>query len=93
MIEALISVGGSEAEFWRMTPAQYMRRMRGERKRLERDQAERTAQAWMTATLMRAKRIPKLEKLLEPDKPQRVGVEQGLQRIRQICKRNRKAQD
>lgn len=89
MIESLVSVGGSEGEFWRMTPRQYYRRMKGEGRRLKREGEARIEQAWITAMLSRAKKVPRLEKLLAGDKPQKVSIAEGFARIRQIAKRER----
>jgi len=86
MIEAGISVGVSEDKFWRMTPRQYFRQMKGEGRRLKREGDARIEQAWITAMLSRAKKVPRLEKLLEGDKPEKVSVEEGFARIREIAK-------
>lgn len=87
MIGAAISVGVSESDFWTMTPRQYYRRMKGEGRRLKREGEARVEQAWLTAMLSRAKKVPRLEKLLASDKPEKVSIEEGFARIREMAKR------
>lgn len=43
--------------------------MRGAAKRMVREYNQQVAQAWITAAVSRAKKMPKLEKLLVKDKP------------------------
>jgi hypothetical protein len=92
MIEAGISVGVSEAEFWLMTPRQYWRRLKGEGARIKREDDARTQQAWLGEVLHRVKKVPKLEKLLGNEKPEKVSIAEGFARIREMAKKAREAE-
>lgn len=90
MIVSFVSVGGTEREFWEMSPPEYWRRMEGEGMRLKRDGEARVESAWLTAMLSRAEKVPRLEKLLRGDQGEKLSIEEGFARIRAIGKKKAK---
>lgn len=66
MYEGWVASGLPPADFWEQTPRLYLAAMRGIRARDERDAQGRTIAAWLTARLMRAQKLPDLDKLLRP---------------------------
>jgi hypothetical protein len=66
MCAAYVAAGLPPERFWTLTPRLYMIEMRGAADRLERQRRERIEDAWLVATLGRAKRIPSLDRLLAP---------------------------
>ncbi|WP_353472323.1 hypothetical protein PVT71_13610 [Salipiger sp. H15] len=69
MLEDHVAAGFDPAAFWSLTPRLYLAQMRGARRRLEAEEMLSVQQAWLTATLMRAKKIPDLKKLLRRRSP------------------------
>lgn len=64
-------LGLDPAEFHKRTPREAQLWIKGALKRIQREQNERMVLAWTTAALSRAKKMPKLEKLLTVEKPKR----------------------
>ncbi|GGH24422.1 hypothetical protein SAMN05444007_103399 [Cribrihabitans marinus] len=93
MIEAGISVGVCEDEFWLMTPRQYWRRLKGEGGRLKRENEARIEQVWLGEVLHRVKKVPKLEKLLGKEKPEKVSISEGFARIREMAMKAKQARE
>lgn len=60
-LEAALRCGISALEYWDMTPRETLLAIRA---RSEQVYKERLTQAWQTAALTRAKRLPKLDQLL-----------------------------
>lgn len=80
MRTAFLAVGGSDEVFWTLTPRCYWTHMTAARQRLERESKDRIEQAWMTAVLSRAEKVPPLHKLFE--KPEPLTGEEVLGRLR-----------
>ena len=81
LVEAM-SVGVSEAEFWSMSPRQYLNRMKAEGKKAKRRQADRKELAWWAENLARHKRLPSLKDLLADKAPQTMTLEDGFEELR-----------
>ncbi|GAB6171990.1 hypothetical protein JCM15765_14680 [Paradesulfitobacterium aromaticivorans] len=56
-------------EFWTMSPGEFNDLINGYLWRKELDENRLVQQAWLIAQLQRAKRVPKLDKLLRKPKP------------------------
>lgn len=66
MCAAYVAAGLPPDRFWHLTPRLYMIEMRGVSERFERTRRERVEDAWLVATLSRAKHIPRLDRLIAP---------------------------
>jgi hypothetical protein len=66
MCAAYIAAGLPPDRFWTLTPRLFDIEMRGAANRIERERNDGIANAWLGATLARAKRIPSLQKLISP---------------------------
>lgn len=56
-----------EERFWRVTPRQYLRQMKGRASELRRAHNDRAWLAWHAAALPRMKKFPELKKLVIRD--------------------------
>jgi len=64
-------MGYLEADFWRNTPRQIIRQMKARQRQLRDEHNARAWIAWTTAALTRAKKMPKLERLMVKDHSRR----------------------
>jgi hypothetical protein len=63
-----VAAGFDPLAFWRLSPRLYLVHMKGARQRLEREDADRRAQAWFTAFLPGAKEPPSLVEFVTGEK-------------------------
>lgn len=75
MLQDYISAGFPAAEFWGLSPRLFLAQMRGARARLEREQKNAIEMAWLTAALVRAAKLPSLEKLMSGPTPPMTSAE------------------
>jgi hypothetical protein len=66
LLESALRCGVTVAEFWAMTPRETYAAIRAAGWRIELEQRRDVVQAWHTAALARAKRLPSLRRLLVP---------------------------
>jgi hypothetical protein len=64
-MEAYTAAGFDPGAFWALSPRLYQAHMNAAAKRAERDQNMAMMQAYLTAGLMRAKRMPRFETLIK----------------------------
>lgn len=64
MLSIFQELGGTEAEFWTLTPRRYYARMEAEAARMKRESDNRTEHAWLIAALSRVRDFPSLNSLL-----------------------------
>ncbi|WP_118138788.1 hypothetical protein [Oceanicella sp. SM1341] len=64
-----VAAGFVPEAFWRLTPRLYLAQMRGARARARAAQQERLQLAWMTAALVRTRKLPSLDALLAAGRP------------------------
>lgn len=64
LLEDYTAAGFDPAAFWELSPRLFVAQMRGAVRRNENRRNAGIADAWLTAALSRAKRMPKLERLL-----------------------------
>lgn len=81
LVEAM-TVGVSEAEFWSMSPRQYLNRMKAEGRRAKQRQDDRKELAWWTENMARHKRLPNLQDLLADKTSRTLSVEDGFEELR-----------
>lgn len=62
-------LGLNHEQFWHLTPGEFEDLVEGYNWRKEQEDNRLIQLAWMTANLQRAKKLPKLEKLLQKKKP------------------------
>jgi hypothetical protein len=70
LLENALRCGVTVADFWAMTPRETYAVIRATGWRIELEQRRDVVQAWQTASLSRAKRLPSLRRLLSPGKSQ-----------------------
>jgi hypothetical protein len=70
LLESALRCGITVADFWAMTPRETYAAIRAAGWRIELEQRRGVIQAWHTAALARAKRLPSLRRLLSPGKSQ-----------------------
>lgn len=85
LVEAM-SVGVSRAEFWTMSPREYLQSMKAEGKKAKRRQDDRKELAWWTENLARHKRLPSLKDLLADKASQTMNLEDGFEELRAMKK-------
>jgi len=64
LLQAALRHGVDALTFWALTPRETVQTIEAARWREERAQKQAVTAAWLTATLSRAKRVPKLARLL-----------------------------
>lgn len=68
-----------------MTPFELSLSIKSFSDRLKRERDEKLSQAWLTAYFQRVKKLPKLEKLLNQDKPKKPQTqEEMLNKIKEL---------
>lgn len=77
---AYVAAGLDPARFWSLTPRLLDVELRGARERIEREEHARVRQAWLTARLSRAEKIPPLDRLLRA--PERLSLDEATDRLR-----------
>lgn len=79
-------LGLSFAEFWSLTPAELNMLIEGYNARQEQRYHELITQAWVTASLMRRKKLPSLKSLLKSNVKK--DVDQARQEFEELLKRS-----
>ncbi|RMC37494.1 hypothetical protein [Paracoccus alkanivorans] len=66
MYSDYVSAGFDPVGFWSLTPRLYLAQMKGANARIEREAREAAWHAWHVAAFTRARKLPKLDKILKP---------------------------